>query len=331
MRRRGDRDRDPRVLVGERDREAPASRLVVVLGVVAEQVIARIRDLARRAKDMRVIPVPKDLAPALERPIERLRHTNRQPLHSARKRPRIRSLDEKVNVIALNRITHHAKPKPLPPFRKRLLERGKTNPRAQVPHVLAHLHGHMHRKPRRKRRPRAVRYPRPRPTRPPPPPPNRLHRQETELPANHGKCLTGTNCRSQPPFTSSQEKKPGGPSAQPACRPAPRQQRRAANNQRHRIKPRPAANHRPSRQEHPVRKKKQSRRENHRRSAAATPPRAPPTERRVPRGKRDVLAKPPPASRSPTAAFRCASSTTRVPGGGSDALRAIFGDKSHRR
>jgi len=75
---------------------------------VAKDVRDRVPRLARGSEHVDVIAICEDCAAALHHSVQRTRHSNLEPLHTAREHTPIRRLDDEVNVVAQDREVNEA-------------------------------------------------------------------------------------------------------------------------------------------------------------------------------------------------------------------------------
>ena len=109
--------------------------------IVPEHVANRVRDFPRGPQHVRVIAIGKDGPAPLHHAIEGARHADLEALHSARQRFLAVRLDDEVQVIALNRVMHEAKPEPIAAAFEGSLQREQCPPAAQVPAAFGHPQG----------------------------------------------------------------------------------------------------------------------------------------------------------------------------------------------
>src|SRR5207302_11258217 len=86
-----------------------------------------------RPEDVRMIAVGPDPSIAAEEPVERLGDANREPLHAPGEGLLVFGLDEKMQVIALDRVMRDAHAEPQTRLPEGLLEREDDPLFAQVP------------------------------------------------------------------------------------------------------------------------------------------------------------------------------------------------------
>src|SRR4051794_8406136 len=110
---------------------------------------------------MRMVAVRKNPAvPAGER-IEAPGNSDRQALHTARKRGLIFRLDDEVQVVALNRVVDDPDAESFARVAQRRFHRLGPAVGAQIPDATPQPHGHVHRMPRGELRPPQMRHTRP--------------------------------------------------------------------------------------------------------------------------------------------------------------------------